>query len=463
MTVRSRRRPPARWSLRARVTAVATAVVGCLLALGLVVFYLAVRWTVYEDLRDRGDRAAADLAALVRTTDPHGPRALPVEDADFSLLQVVDDSGRVIASSAHLAGHKAMGAEPPGGKDPTNTDTVALPGIADRAYVVSVRVQTRGGWRTAYAGASMDDVREAKGAFVASLAVAVLLALGVVAWVVWRSVGWALRPVRVMSGELAAITGGRPSACRVTVPGGHDEVTGLAESVNVTLGRLEGVVESQRAFVADISHELRSPLTGLRAQLEVALQQPDDEDWPSVARAALDDADRLQGLVADLLLIAKLEAGVRAHREPVDLGATVGAEVARRPRRVPVETVAEDGLMVSATPSHLERLLTNLLDNAARHAATFVRVTVAAEGDDAVLEVVDDGAGIAPEDRELVFQRFQRLAESRRRDNGGSGLGLPISRDIAVAHGGSLEVADTDAGARLVLRLPLAAGYDDHA
>ncbi|CNF26256.1 signal transduction histidine kinase [Mycobacterium tuberculosis] len=223
----------------------------------------------------------------------------------------------------------------------------------------------------------------------------------------------------------------------------------------MTLNRLADVMARQRAFVADVSHELRSPLTGLCAQLELALEHPEDEDWPAVARAALGDADRLQGIVSDLLILAKLGAGVQVERERVDVGELARAEVRRRPGRVPVELEAATGVVVRATPHHLVRVLTNLLDNAERHTDSRIWVTVAVAGTDAVLEVRDDGSGIAPEDRERIFWRFQRLPEGRRRDATGTGLGLTISRDIARAHGGTLVAADSDRGARFVLRIPL--------
>ena len=440
---------PSRWSLRTRVTAVATLIVAALLIVGAVIVYEVVRSTVYRGLHERGDFVITDLTTLVHNTDPHG--SLPVQDVDFTLLQVVNAGGGLVASSESLHGHGPLD-EPAGPPGRPEHRIVEVPGRG-AVYLVSERVRTTGGWRIVYAGAPISTIVRYRGLFVGLLAVSVLAATVAVAWIVSLSVRRALGPVRKMSAELAEITG-RGAGTRVTVPGPGDEVSVLAESVNVTLGRLEAVLTRQRGFVADVSHELRSPLTGLRAQLEAALEHPEDEDWPAVARAALADADRLQGTVSDLLILARLGAGAQISRERINLGVLIRGEVGRRSRRVPVELDAAEGVMVRVTPHHLVRLLTNLLDNAERHAESRVWVTVTTDGDDAVLEVLDDGAGIPPGDRERVFWRFQRLAEGRDRDPGGTGLGLTISRDIAQAHGGTLVVADSDRGARFVLRIP---------
>ncbi|MFC5747012.1 sensor histidine kinase [Actinomadura rugatobispora] len=294
-------------------------------------------------------------------------------------------------------------------------------------------------------------------ALLLGLGLGLVLGLPLVGWIVWHAVERALRPVGVMTSELDLITK-RRGARRVSVPDRHDEVAELARAVNVTLERMEHLGERQRAWVADASHELRSPLTGLRTQLEAALQDPDEEDWPRVAQAVLSDADRLQRIVQDLLMMARLESGAPGERERIDLGALVRTETARRAvrSRVPIELETDEGVEVSGVRAHLVRLLTNLLDNAERHARSWVRVAVGSDGSDALMMVADDGPGIPREERERVFQRFQRLAEGRRCDAGGTGLGLPISRDIAHAHGGSLVVGECPDGARLILRIPLA-------
>ncbi|NDU74322.1 HAMP domain-containing protein [Actinomadura sp. DSM 109109] len=440
---------PTCWSVRTRVTAVATLIVAILLICGVTLFYQALRGTVYHGLHERGTLVVADLAALARETDLRGE--IRVDDPGFPLLQVLDGEGDVLAASEPLSGRAPV--DVPVSPVPGRPEyhTVRWEGLAD-FYFVTERVETRFGTRVIFAGAPVTSFTRYRGLFLGLLAVTVLVATAAVGWIVSLAVRRALRPVRVMSGELAEITGGADR--RVSVPEPNDEVSELAESVNVMLNRLEDVLARQRAFVADVSHELRSPLTGLRTQLEVALEQPEDEDWPAVARAALADADRLQGIVGDLLILAKLGAGVHVPRERVDLAALVRKEVGRRHRRVPIEVEAQEGVMARVTEAQIVRLLTNLLDNAERHAASRIRVSVYADGPEAVLEVRDDGAGIAPEDRERIFWRFHRLAEGRRRDRGGTGLGLTISRDIARAHGGTLVAADCDRGARFVLRIP---------
>ncbi|MFA1542795.1 sensor histidine kinase [Actinomadura monticuli] len=441
---------PSCWTVRTRVTAAATLFVGLLLVIVTMLFYQAVHRTVFEGLHDQGTLVVSDLATLVDETDPRG--TLGVLDPDYTLLQVVGAEGGVLASSESLHGRGPLKVPEPRVVGRPEYRTVYVPGKGE-VYLVSEKVRTGGGMRIVHAGAPINEFTQYRASFIGLLVAMALIATAAVGWIVSLSVRRALRPVRVMRGELAEITGGETDR-RVTVPSPNDEMSDLAESVNVTLDRLADVMSRQRAFVADVSHELRSPLTGLRAQLEVALEHPEDEDWPAVARAALGDADRLQGIVSDLLILAKLGAGVEVERERVDLGELVRAEARRRVRRVPVEVEAAVGVTARVTPHHLVRVLTNLLDNAERHARSRVWVTVEAEGREAVLEVRDDGSGIAPEDRERIFWRFHRLPEGRARDAAGTGLGLTISRDIARAHGGTLVAADSDQGARFVLRIP---------
>ncbi|GAA4197235.1 hypothetical protein GCM10022252_45860 [Streptosporangium oxazolinicum] len=213
--------------------------------------------------------------------------------------------------------------------------------------------------------------------------------------------------------------------------------------------------EEQRRFASSTSHELRTPLSGLRARLEEAVLYPADIDPYETIRKALAVTDRLETIVDDLLVSARLRAGEPVAYEPIDVGALVVKEVAAIVGGVPVHVDAGRDVNVLGNRIQLIRVIDNLLVNARRHADKEVEVTVGRVEDSAVVTVCDDGAGIAPQDREHVFERFVRLEEGRRREPGGSGLGLAISRDIARAHSGTLTIENSLCGARFVLRLPL--------
>lgn len=220
---------------------------------------------------------------------------------------------------------------------------------------------------------------------------------------------------------------------------------------------LRKAIEEQRKLVFDTSHDLRNPITGLLTELEVALSEPDIEFGQQILRKLLRDAERLNDIVADMLDLARLDSVTPAVTEPVDLARLVEEELQRHVPAAVVVTRLGRGVVVHASWIRLARLLNNLLANAERHTSTTIEISVVAEPPDAVLEVIDDGPGVPPADRERIFERLCRLEEARRRDPGGSGLGLPIAREIAQTYGGRLLCADHSPGARFVLRLPLAA------
>ncbi|MGI5328830.1 ATP-binding protein [Actinomadura nitritigenes] len=209
----------------------------------------------------------------------------------------------------------------------------------------------------------------------------------------------------------------------------------------------------QRQAVADTSHDLRRPLTGLQTRLQEALIDP-QADSRQVLHAALHDAERLGDIVGDLLELARLEGGAPFPTEPVDLSALVAAEVERADPDCRTVVDIAPAITVEASPVRLARLLANLLGNADRHATGLIEVKAGVREGEAVVEVIDDGPGIPAEEREAVFQRFYRRADARRSDPDGTGLGLPIARHIARAHHGDLRIADHPHGTRMLLRLP---------
>ncbi|TMR96355.1 HAMP domain-containing histidine kinase [Nonomuraea basaltis] len=383
-----------------------------------------------------------------------------VKSDDLDGIQVVDPVGRPVSWTPNLAGNPRQTSAIPARNQANHVaelcDLPAFPGrckivVALRAY------QPEGEW-VIYA--FDPGVPWYVSPQVIMFQFCMTAGLVTLTWFgVSRVVARTLEPVSAITKRLAEITAGG-GGMRVPVPENDDEIRGLAETANQTLERLEtameqqqAAMEQQRRFAGDASHDLRSPITAMRTQVEDAMLHPEDTDWQETGREVLASLDRLQAIVTDLLALTKLDAGGPGRREPLDLSELVATETARS-RTKHVVTTLQAGVTVTGDPLELVRLLTNLLDNAERHAETQIIVTLRRPGKEAVLEVLDDGAGIAPDQREIVFQRFTRLDASRSRDAGGTGLGLPIAREIARSHGGTLTIEDSDTGARFVLRMP---------
>ena len=286
---------------------------------------------------------------------------------------------------------------------------------------------------------------------------------GLLALAIWLVTGYTLRPIAELRRGAAEVTQtGIPHD--LPVPPARDEVRSLAVTLNDMLSRLAAAQQRQRDLVSDTAHELRSPIASIRAQLEVALDHPDLADWTETAQDVHADTLRLARLAEDLLLLARLD-DQRIRHSPVDLAQVCGSVAARYgTARVPVRADVPAPCLVSGDADALGRLLVNLLDNAVRHAASAVCVSVRAEDGWAVLVVADDGPGIPAQDVERAFGRFSRLDDARSRDGQeGAGLGLAIVRATAQAHGGSVTLGDAgpgqgDAGPglRATVRLPLA-------
>ena len=230
------------------------------------------------------------------------------------------------------------------------------------------------------------------------------------------------------------------------------EIARLAETMNEMLGRLQDAYQRQERFVADAAHEHRSPLASLRVQLEV--------DGDEGTRHLLDEVIRMQRLVDDLLILARSDAGQLATQSSsVDLDDIVLGEAVRLREigsRAAVDTSAVSAGQVRGNAEQLLRVVRNLLENAVRHAAARVVVTLREADGEVVLTVQDDGPGVPPAERSRIFERFARADSARARGSGGAGLGLAIARTIAESHGGTLGLDDTDGGASFVLRLPAA-------
>jgi signal transduction histidine kinase len=303
-----------------------------------------------------------------------------------------------------------------------------------------------------YAAVSLAEVHRTISALAGLLAAGLPLLLVLVAGTTMLMVRLALRPVDAIRAEVTEITG-RDLHRRVPEPPTDDEIGRLANTMNIMLDRLESFSRRQQEFVADVSHELQSPLAASRTELEVALHHTAAADWSRAARTALDEHDRMERLVHDLLLLARTDEGsLEVGHVRVDLDDVVRSEIARLSdrARVRIDARAVEPVEVRGNADLLAQVVRNLLENANRHAATGVEVGLR-DRDGAVLTVSDDGPGVRADDRERIFQRFTRADASRERGIGGSGLGLAIARRIVELHGGRIFV---DGGARFVVELP---------
>ncbi|WP_187414225.1 sensor histidine kinase [Nonomuraea sp. PA05] len=404
----------------------------------------------------RAELAIRRVASQARTGTL--PAELPTP-ARVQLLRVLSERGEVLASSTSFPQDARVTAFRPVRREVIETTELDLARHPDEPrsnhLLMAITVRSPRGPVTVQAASSLADVDRALMWIHLIIYLGTPFVLVLIAMLTWAVVSYALRPVGRVRAELAEITG-QDLSRRVSVPPTGDEIADLAETTNDTLDRLERSAETQRRFVADASHELRSPISALRAQLEVAHDYPDETDWPATGARALAAADRLTGIIDELLMLAKLDAGALTPRRVVDLCRVAEEQIRRREGgRAPIFLDACAPAPVLGSPMQLDRLLTNLLDNATRHTASRIDVEVAVRGDRVVVTVTDDGDGIAPEDRERVFERFTRLESARAKDKGGSGLGLPLSREIATAHGGTLTVAEHTPGARFVAVLPL--------
>ncbi|NUP00164.1 MAG: HAMP domain-containing histidine kinase [Nonomuraea sp.] len=414
-------------SVRLRATAAATLVVALALGVAALGLVIAVRGTLEGSAGEEAARRAEAALPYAETLRVSSGVQGQVTTIGGGSVRLGDPD---VMLAARAADAPSAWAEP------------------QEYAVAGVKVSTPSGPATVWSRVSLEGVQKAIGTLYGALLPGVPALLVVVAGMTWFSVGRALAPVAAIRAKVADITA-RDLHQRVPVPESKDEIAALATTVNGTLDRLETAVGRHKRFVADAAHELRSPIATLRARLELAEQS-------ELTREALADVERLQSLAADLLMLAKLDAGEPLRAGELDLG-QVAAEESLRARRRPdvrVDLDIEPDVVMNGSRAHLDRLVTNLADNAVRHASSAVRVRVRAEDGEAVLEVQDDGPGIPPEQREAVFDRFTRLDEARARDAGGAGLGLPIARDIAHLHQGTLTYGEGGFVARFPLGQP---------
>ncbi len=483
---------PARWrrptGLRWRLAAWIALVVAAFSAITFVVVYRDTG----TQLRHQIDREIAgdsrELAHALRSASVHSPAAVAAAADRYIRGQPFGASSTLLFTQVPGARTSTNRPELFGGERPDNGES----GVEQaRENALSRRVLTAGLGYSTLDMPDLGDLRLSKQvvpisgaalrvtigvgeplasvahaqrgvarAFLLAGAVTLVGALLAALWIGTRF----SRPLRRMAGVAAQVDAGDLHPRIHDVEREGEEVRVLADAFNHMLDRLGDAFVGQRAFVADASHELRTPLTVIRGQLEVLAAQahPSEEEVRRVERLVQAEVARITRLVDDLLLLAKSEQAQFLRVQPVELESFVrdlwdGIVLLGAQRRFELGTIPAGTLL--ADPDRLAQALRNLLRNAIEHTAPergLVRLEIERAGAGRLRFVVqDDGPGIAPEQRERVFDRFHRTDAARDRASGGAGLGLAIVRAIAEAHGGTVRAGATaSGGASLELELP---------
>ena len=446
-----------RWprSVRARTTLAATAVVVIALAAAAGGLLWLVSSRLQAAQRDSAVLRARDIAGLASAGQL--PVSLSFPGEDTGVAQVVDQSGVVVAASPNLAGEGPITDRSPGPGRVRTQIRGGLPiGDESRFVVVALGTPSPSGPLTVYTAASLEAADQTLLSVTIALALGYPALLAIVALSARIAIGRTLGPVEAIRAEVADI-GERDLHRRVPEPGTGDEIDRLADTMNTMLVRLDSSAQRQRRFVADASHELRSPIASLRTVLEVAAAHPETATLEATVDDALVDTARLEVLVVDLLTLARLDGDPRAARAgPVDLVAVCRTVLSGHPE-LTIEAYLPASAVAIADELIVRRAVTNLVDNAVRHAEARSSISIERIGGHYELHVDDDGDGVPVADRARIFERFTRLDGARARDEGGTGLGLAIVAELARSLGGVVNVTDSPmGGARFTLRIPAA-------
>ena len=449
-------------TLRGRLTlvfALVTAVL-CLLVGVLVDFQYrnALRQALDDGLTTRFSNLERDLAT---SGDQSVEPTLPDEEA---FAQIVDADGQVVnaAPRALLARRVLTKSELADARTQRITiERASAPGDQQSRLLAGPAGQPGLGL-VVVVGTSLEEVTKAQHRLELALVIGLPLLAAIVSVAGWFLAGAALKPVRNLveeADEISAVAA-RGQRRRLSVPQSGEELTDLARHLNELLARIEGALEHERAFLDDASHDLRTPISIVRSELELARMQT--EEGSELARAldsSLEEVGRLDRLAVNLLVLARFRSAGPPPPEPVELGAVSrrAAETVARSRDGDAVPVRVNGSAeVRGDEDAIARAVLNLVDNAARHADERVDVEVSSDGDRAVVAVRDDGPGFPPELLGQAVGRFVRGTNGGRGTESGAGLGLAIVDAIATAHGGALEIENrVEGGANVQLRLPL--------
>jgi two-component system, OmpR family, sensor kinase len=436
-------------------------------ALAVVVVLAGACGVVFVQLRSDTDdaitgaletRLSAALSLLDRGSSLDVSDAGLLGERDESFAQLLRPDGGVTFAIGGVSAPALRGADLRRASHGPVLLQRRLPGFDDTARVLARPVRGRDGTLVVAVGESLVDRNEALRALVRSFVVAGSLAVVLASLIGYGLATVGLRPVETMRRRASEISlSGEPE--RLPLGPAHDEIRRLGETLNAMLDRLRKSFERERRFVADASHELRSPIAVIKTELEGALRAGGIVgDQREALVAAVEECDRLASLAEDLLVLARAADGRLPIRpEPLRVRPLLesarhrfGDRAAEHSRTIRIE--APDDLVVIADELRLRQALGNLVDNAVRHGRGDIALIATAAATGVQIDVSDRGPGFEPELAERAFERFTRAGASRSGD--GAGLGLAIVRAIAEGHGGGAMIVDDPPGATVRLVLP---------
>jgi signal transduction histidine kinase len=403
---------------------------------------------------------ANDVARLLQEEGIEETRSTLAEDRNSAAqVQIIDEANRVAGWSIRGLRSSPMSTLRPAPGRTMTEELSRVPALGgDDEILVSARgVELHGKRYVILVAAPLEVQTDTLRTVGLLLLAATPLLVALVAVAVWILVGRSLKTVERIRRQVAEIDGRRLHE-RVEVPPTGDEIAALASTMNQMLDKLEQSDNLHRAFFSDASHELRSPLSTLVTTAEVASLDQSGRTWLDMQQTVLNESSRMQSLVEDLLTLAKVDSHqLQLDVQDVDLEDVLDAEIKRLRTVSSLQINAElEPTRVRGDERRLMQVFRNLMDNAARHAKSTIMVGMERRPGEVVVSVDNDGEIISPEDRNRVFERFARLDASRSSDGGGSGLGLAITREIMVAHGGTVLAAESDGWCRFQVILPVA-------
>ncbi len=431
----------------------ACALVALSLALGGALLVYGQRSSLMDGLTTNAELRADDIAATLAKGTLPSELTVPREDEGF--IQILNQSGAVVASSDNIDGELAL-FDVVTPQEGFVRFTVARVPVGDNSFrVVARRVNSLDGTFTIYVGHSLESVNESVRSLTALLLVGLPLLVLIMGFITWFTTTRALKPIETMRRDVESMTAGKLDE-RVTVPAPNDEVRRLALTMNDLIDRIEQAQRLQNQFVENASHELRSPLASLRVQLEVWRANASEAERGLAREHLLSETIRLQLLVDDLLDAAQISRTRNIPKGIIDLDDVI-FDVVQRIRvttRHKIYLGSVSAGQIRGNLRQMERLVTNLVDNAVRHCASVVSLGLTETDSHVVLNVADDGPGIPQADRQRIFDRFERIDDGRSRGEGGFGLGLSIVANIARSHDAAVTVADNNPGAMFIVTFP---------